>query len=942
MGRWRQLNALLQLVAVPPVVVRLEGEAGVGKTRLLHELFAHSALGNHQKLIGTCQSLREPFPLGPVVDALLPLASAKLSEATDPLLGALVPLLPELGSRLPPPLPPLADLRMEQHRRYRAISSLLTAAGPAVLVLDDLHWADSGTMEFLQYLFGHLPAELTVVLSYRPGELPRGAAADLGRSGSAATIELPVLAESETAAMLHAMVGRGRPPRKVRQALQRRSGGIPFAVEQIVHSALEQLHPASVGSTAWDQFLRDDVPAGFREAIARRLSGLSDTARRLVVAAAVLAVPVGEEELFAVADVPVDAGELALDDVLDAGLLQETNGRFACRHELLQQAVRQVTSRSSLRRLHRRAASVLLDASGALPYFRIASHLEACGDLDGWRDNSELGADTAISVGDTGAAVTTLLQLIAAAEGDEAGRLALKLGRAALDGLDCGATVELLRALVNEVQQLPLRIRGELRNDLGLLLLNQLGDATEGYRELERAAGELREPRPDLAARVMSSLANIHAGHQHVDTHLKWLTEADSLAGAIAEPSDRTAFLVNKATTLMTCGQRSAWPLADSLFEETTDPALGRHKTRACLNFADASLWLGHYGRASGYLASGRELASRFTAAYTREQLEVAEAMLDWMLGRWDALPERTVALVNRFESLPRVAAECRLIAGALAAEHGDVDQALQLIHPLVSADQPPAPPVTATAHTLLAEVRLRQSARTEALRNVDLAVQVLRRTGMWVWAGEVTPSAVEVLTTLRRPTDAQRLIDEHREGIAGLDCPASAAALRFGEAVVAQSIGNFHQALDGYLTAEVMFSELPRPFWLARTKRRLGECQLQLGLDGIPQLLAAERLFDELGVRRRSRSCREVLREQQAAPQRKRGRPSYGERLSPRELEVAALAAAGQTNQQIATALGLSRRTIEQHVARCLHKLHVSSRKELTVVLASGIRTSD
>ncbi|WP_258903291.1 AAA family ATPase [Actinokineospora sp. UTMC 2448] len=903
-GRRAELRALLDLVRAP-AVVRIDGEAGVGKTRLLAELREQRELRGRRWLCGAGQPLREPLPLAPLIDAVL--ADEGAPWCADPLLGALVPVLPELGPRLPPGLPPLGDVRAERHRVYRALRTALAAACPAVLVLDDLHWTDDGTADFLHFLAGRLPAGLSVVLAHRPG------APDLPGT----RLRLDPLNLCGTAEMLHAMV-RERPPAAAAEALLRRTGGVPFAIEEVVRTAVTQGAP-------WDALDGGLVPDGFAEAIATRLDRLDDVARRVVHAAAVLGAPATAADLLAVAEVPAEAGEAALDAVTGSEL-REHGGRYGCRHELAEQAVLRTIGPARARRLHRRAAEVLL-ASAAPPHRRVGDHLRAAGDVGGWLVHAELAADRAVEVGDTGTAVGALRELLTAADdARERSRLALKLGRAALDGVDVGATVTLLRELLATVD-LPPSIRGELRADLGLLLLNQASAPEDGYRELELAAADLRGPRPDLAARVMSSLANVHAGHHHIDVHLRWLAEAEALADALTDPRARVAYQVNRVTTLMTRGEPGAAGQAEWILADPPDAETARHHTRGCLNLVDAASWLGHYDQATRFLDRARRLDD--VSPYVEEQLQVASVLLDWLSGRWTGLRQRAADLAARQAGLPRIAAECRVIAGALAAEEGDAAAALPLLR--AAAGEGP-PPVLATARVLVAQLRHQRLVRSAVVRGVDDALGVIRRTGMWVWATEVTPIAVELLSAMDRQADAERVVDEHRAGVAGLDCPAAHAALALADAVLAHERGDLDAADAGYRAAAALTAS--RPQWHARTLLRHAECLFAAGRDGVPPLRAAERLYSGLGAVVRAERCREVLRAHHALPGPKRGRPGYGDKLSPREREAARLAAAGCTNRQIAAGMGLSVRTVEQHVARALHKLGVDSRRELTAVL--------
>lgn len=171
-GRERELSLLVEAASNPPAVVVADGEAGVGKTRLVGEMARDRRVAQRRVLVGHCHRLPEPFPLGPVIEALRGIRGEPLPQPTSPLLGALRPLLPELTEQLPPELTPIADPRAERHRTFRALRELLDALGPTVCILEDLHWADEGTLEFVSFIASAPPSELGLVLTYRAEDLP--------------------------------------------------------------------------------------------------------------------------------------------------------------------------------------------------------------------------------------------------------------------------------------------------------------------------------------------------------------------------------------------------------------------------------------------------------------------------------------------------------------------------------------------------------------------------------------------------------------------------------------------------------------------------------------------------------------------------------------------------------------------------------------------------
>lgn len=124
-GRGRELAALTGALARPPAVVLVEGEAGIGKSRLIQEVLASPRVDQFQALVAVCPPFQGFLTLGPVVDAVRYARAAAPRCELSALAGALRPLFPEWAADLPPALEPLADARASRHRLYRAMAELI-------------------------------------------------------------------------------------------------------------------------------------------------------------------------------------------------------------------------------------------------------------------------------------------------------------------------------------------------------------------------------------------------------------------------------------------------------------------------------------------------------------------------------------------------------------------------------------------------------------------------------------------------------------------------------------------------------------------------------------------------------------------------------------------------------------------------------------------------
>lgn len=937
-ARGQELAALIACVEAAPAIAVVEGEAGVGKTRLVTELMASRSAGGRLALVGQCHPLRDPFPLGPVIEALRGVGHRAARLSLSPLAGALRPLLPELADHLPPPPDPLADSRMERHRLWRAVVELLGSVGAAVVVLEDLHWADEATAEFLVFLATQVPPNVVLVLTWRPADVPSASplpalAARPSGPTTVVRVALAPLAPGEVKALVQSILASDEVSDEFIAYLHERTAGIPFAVEEVLR-LLQDRHDLVRWEGRWARRGLDrlEVPAAIQESIGERVARLDDGSRQLVEAAAVLGEPADEALLAAVAGLPAARANTALVGALAAALLQETSpGHYGFRHALATDAVYAAIAAPTRRRLHQRAARAMeKHGEGAAPA-QLARHCREGGQPLKWVLHAREAAGQARSLGDHAAAAEFLLDAMSAPRLPAAtrGELAVELSSAAIDGLTHVEALTTVAAAVDD-RALPAILRGKLAFNLGSLL-HQAGDASGSRTAIARAVPHLRGE-PALQALAMSALASPWVIEGDLDEHLKWLDRADALATEHPNDDIGAALRANRAAVLLAVGD----PVATGFSPEPPPPDASdwdlREWVRACTNLAVNNTYLGRYDQARRWVSEGMKASESLGYDRLSGSFRATTLVVRWATGDWAGLAGDATALEEEGYDIPS-SAQAAVVRGLVDLTAGRVEEAVaRLAEAAERAGRGGAIPTMAMACAGLARVGLSRGELAQA-RAVSLrALGIVAAKGIWAWAADIAPAAVEAMITCGESAEAGAWTKRLSAGLLGLDAPAATAAAAHCQALVAGDAGGA-DAAGVFVAAETAWSALPRPYDAALAAESRGRllisCDREAGAAALLDALAA---FRDLGAAWDEARVRQELRRHQVSlPYPFRGgRRSYDDVLSPREREVVELAAGGASSSHIAKLLFLSPRTVDHHIERALPKLGLSSRKEL------------
>jgi DNA-binding CsgD family transcriptional regulator/tetratricopeptide (TPR) repeat protein len=953
-----------------PGLVFLVGDAGIGKTRLMSEVEDLAVADGFVVLRGDCVDLAGgELPYAPIAAAIRHANPTIVSDALDQLSVAarrdLADIIPGLDVDAESPAGS-APGDVTRHRLFARLSELLRVvadSAPALLVLEDLHWADQSTLDFLSYLVRDLreeriaiaatvrsePLALEVRAAAPPREvLLRQTVAGLRRLPSVERIDLRPLGPHEVARQLAGILGHV-PSRQLADDISRRSDGVPYYVEELV--------AAGAMSTA------SELPPSVREAVLVRVEDLSHDARAALGAVAGFARPVTYELLAKVTRLrDVSLGD-ALREGLAAHLLaRDGDDAFAFRHALAREAVYESLMPDERSHLHMTIAAALETVAEQTTAAEVARHWDGAGERHRAfpaRVQAGTAADAMHAPAEALAHYERALALW-----DEVG------DRIAYPSLDRRALVERAAGAAflaeqdkrcSELWSEALELTDPGAEPLHAAWLHErLGRSQPWHMKRSLAHyGDGLELLPDgpsaERSRLLAAMAFDMTFQHRWQEASDRAEEALAMARAVGARAEEITALSTIGVSLAFLGRyaegeadlRAA--LKRALLLDSADELVGVHLDRA-----EVRRLRGDRARALKITAQAGAIAKRAGMESKVHFITVNLAEDLYCLGQWDEAQ-------HGIDAMPAdgLAATVTLIregvAGRLCTGWGAFEQADEHFARAVEmCEQVEAKEAVHAVRAGMAELALWRGRVAEAAEHVCVGLKaigdvrdplhapVLFSMGLRVEADaaadrrlpgrRAAPEAAADRSRLLEQLD--KVTDGHRDADGGGEAMAH-------RALCVAELARVHDdpAPDLWEAAAAAWEKLAQPYSAAYARWREGEARLSVA-GGRPAARRALRQAREWAaalpapplvatIDGLARAAHLDISAEQPAPRPKRRVPEPAEALglTARELEVLCLLAEGLTDRQIADRLFISRRTAQVHAARVRNKLGVDNR---------------
>ncbi|HEY3518408.1 MAG TPA: AAA family ATPase [Gammaproteobacteria bacterium] len=388
-GRGKEIDLLVGLLAGIGAgtgrVALIEGEPGIGKSRLTRELARQARARGAATLATKCYEIEAAMPYQPVIEivtqALELTPTAALHQLPPVSLAEIAALVPGVAQRVVVPVLS-ADLpEARQARLFRAIAEqleVLAATRPLLVIVDDLQWADDASAQFLHYLARHTAGlPMLIVYAYRDEELDsRSRLAGLVASlRSEAHVHQMALARLDLAETKELLASHGGADLSARMAarLQRETDGNPFFLTSI-------LQARRAGEIAGDANGELPLPEALRASVRGRLAHVPADARPTLDVAAVLGRRFDFESLFAVMKTSEDELLRAVETLVRRRLLrEEPAGTYDFSHDKVREVAYLEIGGARRRLLHKAVAETLEQQGEGEPHerdARLAEHYE--------------------------------------------------------------------------------------------------------------------------------------------------------------------------------------------------------------------------------------------------------------------------------------------------------------------------------------------------------------------------------------------------------------------------------------------------------------------------------------------------------------------------------------------------------------------------------------
>jgi DNA-binding CsgD family transcriptional regulator len=954
----------------------LAGESGIGKTRLASAIVEHATRRGFTTAVGRAYPVETGVPYAVFSDALLPLLRAldpaMLAVLTRGGNAELVQLFPALAAgdrafgasavRGDP-----SELRARLLWNFAQFLSRFAARRPLLLVLENLQWADSSSLELLHFSARQISGDRILILgtyndadrrAAEPSSMLRSLESSLIALGSAQTLHLAPLDPAATLDLVQRALGSDSNTRELADIVHQRTRGNPFFLEETV-KALAEAAGARGRPPSVEDLQTLELPRTIRDAVIARLAQLSPDARRLADLAAVIGTRASHDALAFVTPLDEEALLSALDELRSAHVLSERNEGgeivYDFSHPLLQETLYSELGLARARALHATIAESLEAFYGT----EVDAHVDELA-FHYLRADARRLADKAVRY----------------------------LRAAGLDAMAKHANREAADYLAAALDQLG---RTELDDEQSFAIVQELARARQRLGEYEAAlalweraaAAADQRGMPARLSTIRRNLGMVSFWSGRHDDALRHYDAAIAAAVAAGEPAVEARTLIAKAICMQGLGRRDeaeqAVHNALEIAERLGEPALlarvhrallllyvwtgppeeaRRHGARA-IQLAEQSgqrgvEWSAHWALAmlggltahvqdvAHHLAEAQRLADELRSPLLRAW--TAEVAIEYHagLGEWElavGLAERTLAVarsLGQHTLLPRLL----VWLGLLYFGRGDVEKGKRCVDEaweLSGAGEGPGARAgdvhsIVPAHTGRAAYHLTMQEFGEAISVGERGLEIADASGYVVWAvHRLMPVIAEAAlwkSDMRRALrighrlrrDAQRL--GHRLGLAWADATDALGELLQGNKV---------KSVELLRSVAEQLEAVPYVPDAARVRRQLARALAETGdRDGATrELRKAHEVFARLGAEPELRATREQLRELGARPP-VRTLASGAAGLTARELEIVRLVAARRSNKEIGSALDISSRTVSTHLSNVFAKLGVSSRGEL------------